>query len=442
MAFKSSMFNHYVENEDEELVLYNSLQGTSSIRLVGEEKREKIKEWIDQKGPMEEQEDPDFQKLVEYGYLIPPDRDEKALREMKYMERIMDPTLYLVVHTTGACNFRCQYCAADFDKKAMPREIQDSLIRFVRRNINKYNRVMISWFGGEPLLEMEVIDYVSQKVMEICRKAHKPYTAAVTSNGYLLSPRNLEILIRSRVIYYTITVDGLKETHDLQRFLAGGGPSFDVIIENLRFIRDHIKNQSVHVNIRTNVTREILEILPEYYAFYDKEFGMDPRFSLFVRLAGDWGGDRVKKMHDSLMDIRNVGQIYRALMKLDGSIKFYTNFSDLEFAGASCLATLKHKYTIGTEGQITKCDDSDFEYLIGRLLPDGGAEIDEAEEARWVTGHRRVSKGCGDCYYSGACMENCCPKNGLIYSHHDCGFFFGVDDLLLLAAKSLNVEKI
>ena len=100
MAFKSSMFNHYVENEDEELVLYNSLQGTSSIRLVGEEKREKIKEWIDQKGPMEEQEDPDFQKLVEYGYLIPPDRDEKALREMKYMERIMDPTLYLVVHTT------------------------------------------------------------------------------------------------------------------------------------------------------------------------------------------------------------------------------------------------------------------------------------------------------------------------------------------------------
>ena len=46
---------------------------------------------------------------------------------------------------------------------------------------------MISWFGGEPLLEMEVIDYVSQKVMEICRKAHKPYTAAVTSNGYLLS---------------------------------------------------------------------------------------------------------------------------------------------------------------------------------------------------------------------------------------------------------------
>lgn len=57
--------------------------------------------------------------------------------------------------------------------------------------------------------------------------------------------------------------------------------------------------------------------------FMIKEFGMDPRFSLFVRLAGDWGGDRVKKMHDSLMDIRNVGQIYRALMKLDGSIILY-----------------------------------------------------------------------------------------------------------------------
>ena len=50
MAFKSSMFNHYVENEDEELVLYNSLQGTSSIRLVGEEKGRKSKSGLTRRG--------------------------------------------------------------------------------------------------------------------------------------------------------------------------------------------------------------------------------------------------------------------------------------------------------------------------------------------------------------------------------------------------------
>ena len=353
----------------------------------------------------------------------------------------MDPSLHLVIHTTGACNFRCQYCALDFQKKAMSKEVQDSIINFVRRNISKYNRVIISWFGGEPLLEMGVIEHISKEVMEICRKARKPYIGAITSNGYLLTPENIETLIRCRVMYYTITIDGLKETHDRQRFLANGKPTFDTIIGNLRYIRNRVTSPLLRVVVRTNMTREIVNRLSDYYQFYDSEFGTDSRFSLFVRPVGDWGGDRVKKMNESLLEMDEMTDLLLRLSHLKGTIKFENNFGDLEIGGVTCPATNRNKYTIGTEGQITKCDDSDFKYTIGHLRPDGTADIDRYQETLWVVGHRNRTK-CDDCDFGGSCMMNSCPKESLLEKYPACGYSQYVNPMLILAAASMRIEKI
>lgn len=442
MSVKASMFNRCVEDEAGDLILYNSMEGTGSIRVAGQEKKEKLTGWLNRREPMEEEDDPDFQALVRGGYLIPAERDEKALRELRHMERIMDPALHLVVHTTGRCNFRCQYCALDFQPKPMPREIQDRLIRFVRRRISQHSRVTISWFGGEPLLEMEVIEHISREVMEICRRAHKPYIGAITSNGYLLTPENIETLLRCRVMYYTITVDGLKDTHDRQRFLANGKPTFDRVVGNLRYIRDHVPNPMLSVIIRTNVTREILDRIEEYYRFYDGEFGGDSRFSLFVRPASDWGGDRVKEMSDSLLRLEEMGEVYRRLSRIPGRILFRGNFGDLDPGGATCSAAFKNKYTVGTAGQLFKCDSSESPHVIGRLLPDGNAEIDEGQEALWVTGYRLNPSSCDECSFSGPCLMTTCPKPSADSGHHNCGHVYEPSSLLLLAAATLHPDQL
>ena len=180
------------------------------------------------------------------------------------MEYIMQPSLRVVVHTTKACNFRCKYCALNFEPKHLQQDGCDNIISFFRKNISKYERVHISWFGGEPLLKMDAIEYISNAVMDICRRAKKPYYSSVTTNGYLLTPENVDKLIKLRVYNYAVTVDGVKATHDNQRVLENGNGSFDQIIRNLEYMRDSVKSRALNVIIRTNITREIFAMCRLY----------------------------------------------------------------------------------------------------------------------------------------------------------------------------------
>ena len=73
----------------------------------------------------------------------------------------------------------------------------------------------VEWFGGEPLLCMDVIENLSKHFIDICRKAHKGYTAAITTNGYLLDLetfRKLDGGLRKAII------DELKRKHSNYRY--------------------------------------------------------------------------------------------------------------------------------------------------------------------------------------------------------------------------------
>ena len=100
-------------------------------------------------------------------------------------------------------------------------------------------------------MKMDVIKYISSNVIEICKRAKKPYFGSVTTNGYLLNPQNVSDLIECKVWYYVVTIDGIKETHDNQRVLQNGGATFDRIVDNLKYMSENIKSHSLKVVIRT-----------------------------------------------------------------------------------------------------------------------------------------------------------------------------------------------
>lgn len=117
---------------------------------------------------------------------------------------------------------------------------------------------------------MDVISYMSQKIIEICKRAKKTYMAGITTNGYLLTPTNIQTLLNLKVYNYFVTLDGLSDTHDNQRIFANGEPTFEKITENLRYLRHHVKFRYLNVCIRTNVTKSILDNLDAYLSFYEK----------------------------------------------------------------------------------------------------------------------------------------------------------------------------
>lgn len=448
--YKPSMFNHYVnDHESGSLILFNSYLGTRNIVRVTQLKKDKIKNWLDNDYIYKEDvtDDSDFTKLFQMGYFVEDSINEKERRDILLSKLRDDSTLRLVIHTSKACNFRCKYCYLHFKDENTPEDnisldVQEGIINFVRDNIQNFSAVHVDWFGGEPLLATNAIQYVSEKLIAICREAHKPYEAVITTNGYLLTPKNIDLLLKAKVRHFAITIDGIKEQHDSFRMLKNGDGTFDKIISNLLYIRDNIKTRTISVSLRSNITVEAVGLLGKYYEFYNKMFGDDSRFCLFVRPVKDLGGDSVAKISSSLFQ-KNQIDFSVVLDKLAGivdRIKFDANFIDLNVGGIRCFANNKNRYTVGVDGLISKCDESIPEVGIGKLDKFGQMQLDTAKLDEWMK-TSRVSKRCDECFYSCCCFMDPCPKSRVNSGQESCpSTYREIDSLILFYAKSYLIE--
>lgn len=131
--------------------------------------------------------------------------------------------------TSENCNFRCSYCYESHTNHHIERDVYDSALKLVN-NSSKEN-LIINWFGGEPLLEVEDIEYFMKKVYDL--KKFKSINSSIITNGYLLTEKNFNKLMKANVKVFQITLDGLKTEHDKQRYLKNGMGTFDRIVENL-----------------------------------------------------------------------------------------------------------------------------------------------------------------------------------------------------------------
>ena len=442
--YHASMFNVLVDEKDG-LYLYNSFGGIGSIRTVEESARDKVKDILSGR-EIEVTEDSSslIQRLIDDRFLVPIWYDEKSDREALFYEYIMDNHLNLVVHTTDACNFRCKYCALDFKSNIISETTQNSIVNYVRKNIHKYNGLSMEWFGGEPLIGIDAIVNMSKQLIEICRKAHVPYSASVTSNGYLLTEENVKKLTDVRVYCFAVTIDGLKTTHDEQRVYVDGGPTWDIIIKNLEGIRDKVKSRLVNVIIRGNFTKQMFDELPEFYYVLNEKFGSDGRFSFFARPAGDWGGDRVKGFLNKLVSADKMELVYKYLWENQKELKANYNLFNISTCGAMCRSVKKNRYVITSYGKIQKCESCSVLNEIGALKENGDMEIDYHKEGMWTVGYRRRKmESCDNCPLSCSCLFGSCPREGVLHQDNkNCGYIIEYKSLIQLAAKTLEVEKI
>ena len=112
----------------------------------------------------------------------------------------------------------------------------------------------------------------------------RPFTASMTTNGFLLDIDNFKKLLKCNVIYYQITIDGTKDIHDIQRPHSELKIStYDRIINNLKHIKDEIRSGMFKITIRSNFSRFHLNRIDEYKQTFYKLFGDDKRFQFFVR---------------------------------------------------------------------------------------------------------------------------------------------------------------
>ena len=185
--------------------------------------------------------------------------DERAMLETRgRMSLGNSRRVALTICPTMACNFDCPYCFENHRAGRMSEQVQDEVVSLAGRMMKaaKADRLTVTWFGGEPLLALEVIASLSERLKAVAAQSGAEYHASIITNGYLLTQEAADTLARASVEKAQITLDGLGPTHDATRRLAGGGPTFARITENLKTVRLPFRADIRH-NVHTGNVQEM-----------------------------------------------------------------------------------------------------------------------------------------------------------------------------------------
>jgi uncharacterized protein len=213
------------------------------------------------------------EELIRLGLNAPQYIDDQPLES---------PPLYaLSLAIAQKCNMGCTYCYADqgdFGGPSKNMSIESALkaINLLVRDCPEGGTVQLTFLGGEPLINRKAIHEAVRYAETITKEKNIQVKYSITTNGTLLTEEDANFF-ETYGFAVTISLDGLKEAHDLQRPMKGGKGSFDRVMANIRPLLALQKN--MQVSARVTVTPEntnLAEALDEFVQMGFHSVGFSP----------------------------------------------------------------------------------------------------------------------------------------------------------------------
>ncbi len=174
----------------------------------------------------------DIKELKAAGQLYTPD----VFKEMAgtFKERSGNVIKALCLHVAHTCNLNCSYCFASQGKYSGSRalmsfEVGKRALDFLIENSEGRTNLEVDFFGGEPLMNWDVVKQLVQYARSIEKQYHKNFRFTLTTNGMLIDDDVIDFANRemSNVV---LSLDGRKEIHDRLRVDYAGNGSYDTIV--------------------------------------------------------------------------------------------------------------------------------------------------------------------------------------------------------------------
>ena len=386
---KPSFYNILIKKEDG-IAIFNTRTGKMARCFHGDAKI--VEEHLSQKYIEWSHDNQYIVPMYKNGLLVDYNLDEISEMIDKEKDSKFENCLRLILLPTEQCNFRCVYCYERFRREKMTAKTQAAIVKYIEDNIHKYNGLILNWFGGEPTEAMDVIENLSVKLIDVCKKNKKAYNAGITTNGYNLTYEIFKKLKKLHVTEYQVTIDGLASIHNAQRVMADGAPTFDVIINNLLAIKNNCKSSAITFVLRTNFSKNMLNNVDEFCKFLDKYFSNDKRFKYFWQMVGDYGYVKTE-------EVRNIfGQSkdYKWLIE-NYTERFVNDYTQALYGpdGGVCYALKRNQLLIDAAGEIRKCTcdlESEMNHF-GTI----GVNFDGAKHEDWLNS-RAISRD-SQCYF-------------------------------------------
>ena len=365
-----------------------------------------------------------YAELIKKEFYVRNDLDEfKILNHNANIEIYGSDTLELTIIPTDACNFSCRYCYQDGHPHIM--NDYESLFNYIKFTLKKVKLLIINWFGGEPLICGQKIVEFMKKVKQECKSNNVLLYSTITTNGSLLHYNLFCELTKVGIFYYQITLDGLEKTHNSQRPLKDGGNSFQLILKNLKMIRDKSLLPFVQIVIRVNLSASIYGEFKLFLEFYKKEFGKDRRFILYIEKVQDWGGEKISNFSDEILLGEN-----EYISAWDLALKSNINlpqFFKYNHRTNICSASREHGFIVNWDLSLHKCtlalydENEEIRKLnnVGYINENGVPIIDNVKQAYWV-GIKNQNGSCSKCKLFPQCFGVGCAYRRLKGNPDDC----------------------
>ncbi|HEU5324028.1 MAG TPA: radical SAM protein [Methylomirabilota bacterium] len=352
--------------------------------------------------------EPVAQGLREIGALTDaPERQRDAVYRAFEREQANTRDLVLVVPLTARCNMQCTYCyqvihgdfqgAAAADVGEWTAERVEALGRFVRGQLaaEAYEAVQVRWYGGEPLLRLDLIETIGGRIAEETAAAGRRLHGMAVTNGVRLTAPAIATLRRFAVERLEISLDGPRETHDRLRPLRTGRSSYETVLAAIARAAEAFAEVVFRVNVHAANAEAIVPWLEE----------VAPRarrpnvFLKFKLVEGDRSNTLDYPAFAALTLRYRLACRRLGLGVLQGAL-----------ATETCPAIRKNYYIVQPDLRVYKCPQNlGSGDHVGVLTPDG-ALAPTWRLAHWTGFHVSRSAGCDTCAHLPHCNGGC-PYN-------------------------------
>ena len=171
-------------------------------------------------------------KLKEDGMLFTKDVYENVIEEFSNNRQTVVKALCL--HIAHDCNLACRYCFAEEGeyhgrRALMSYEVGKKALDFLIANSGSRKNLEVDFFGGEPLMNWQVVKDLVKYGREQEKLHNKKFRFTLTTNGVLLNDEVMEFC-NKEMGNVVLSVDGRKEVHDYMRPFRKGAGSYDLIM--------------------------------------------------------------------------------------------------------------------------------------------------------------------------------------------------------------------
>lgn len=364
-------FSRYTHEYDlgEVKALYHSLR--MKPVFLKNETYEDLREWLASPHCFSLDDAPEsihkeVQELAKYKILTKTDDEDDRVLEF-VRSRIPEPEICICYFILSEqCNLACKYCflgnnncdkRSEFLLENMTQETAEQAIKFYVNQMHKTckdlenTKANFIFYGGEPLMNFPVLEYVATRVNELreVEPALKNAELSMVSNGLLLTPERITKL-KELGVGIAISIDGFNEEANKMRVDIAGKPAFKRILKTL----DMCKAMDVQVSLSVTLSEEtiksktdVLKLIDEY-GIRGLGFNIMMSDESFV-LPESYNEEAAQFIIDEFVELRERG-IYedRMMRKLKSFSKAQVYFSD-------CGATAGGQLVVAPNGRVGIC---------------------------------------------------------------------------------------